>query len=384
MKTANKKKRSRLRAADQRAVIRRSLALNLFSIALCLITSACDKPKEPAQTTRAPAVVPVDVQPVGLLEVDRTLPIVGTLFAKDEATIGAEVEGRIEKTLVDFGDRVKAQQELALINTTSYEALARQASANVAKARATAANAEKELARFQELGTIAAPSESDKAFAQAEQARAEVKFAEAAEAVARLNVDRSHVRAPFDAAIAERIASAGDFVKVGEPLFRVVNDAVLKYIVQAPERYAGQIEKGQLVTFTVDAHPGRVFEGKVFLISPQVNTTTRAFGLGALVQNEDRILRANTFARGEVRLQRNVPTPVVSLEAVVNFAGITKVFIIEGGIARAREVQLGRVLDDKQEIVAGLKPGEVIAVTGLTKLYEGARVRVKEQNGKPS
>lgn len=329
-------------------------------------------------------MVPVDVQPVGLLEVDRTLPIVGTLFAKDEATIGAEVEGRIEKTLVDFGDRVKAQQELALINTTSYEALARQASANVAKARATAANAEKELARFQELGTIAAPSESDKAFAQAEQARAEVKFAEAAEAVARLNVDRSHVRAPFDAAIAERIASAGDFVKVGEPLFRVVNDAVLKYIVQAPERYAGQIEKGQLVTFTVDAHPGRVFEGKVFLISPQVNTTTRAFGLGALVQNEDRILRANTFARGEVRLQRNVPTPVVSLEAVVNFAGITKVFIIEGGIARAREVQLGRVLDDKQEIVAGLKPGEVIAVTGLTKLYEGARVRVKEQNGKPS
>src|SRR4030095_4559782 len=118
-------------------------------------------------------------------------------------------------------------------------------------------------------------------------------------------------------------------MKVGSPLCRIVNDGVLKYIVQAPERYAGQVQKEQLVQFTVDAWPGQTFEGKVYLISPAVNTSTRAFPFGALVQNPERKLKANTFARGQLILQRAVPTPVVPLDAVINFAGVTKVFVVD-------------------------------------------------------
>jgi hypothetical protein len=83
----------------------------------------------------------------------------------------------------------------------------------------------------------------------------------------------------------------------GKPMFRIVNDAVLKYIVQAPEAYAGQVVRDQEVVFTVDAFPGQPFTGRVFLISPQVNTGTRAFAFGALVPNADRKLKASTFAR---------------------------------------------------------------------------------------
>jgi multidrug efflux pump subunit AcrA (membrane-fusion protein) len=146
----------------------------------------------------------------------------------------------VEKTLVDFGDRVNAGQELALIDTTLYEALARQAAATVAKARATADNAEKELKRVEALGGVASPSDRDKAASEAEQARAEVKAQEAAEAIARLNLERSHVRAPFDLAVAERIASAGDFKNPGTAL-PVVNDGVLKFIVK--RRSAHRVRK---------------------------------------------------------------------------------------------------------------------------------------------
>ena len=353
-----------------------------LALAALLFVCACS-PKQAAPAARRGAVViPVDVQMVVTRPMDRTLPIVGTLFAKDEATLGAEVEGKVERTLVDFGDRVKPGQELALIDTTLFEALARQAAANVAKAQATATNAEKELKRIGDLGAIASQSDRDKADAAAEQARAEVKSIEAAEAIAQLNLQRSHVKAPFDAAVAERIASAGDFKKIGEPIFRVVNDGVLKYIVQAPERYAALVRKEQPVVFTVDAFPGEKFEGKVFLISPQVNTTTRAFALGALVQNPDRRLRASTFARGELILERNVPTTVVPLDAVVSFVGINKVFVVQDGVAKPREVQVGRVVDGQQEILSGVKAGESIVVSGQTKLYDGAKVRVKESNAK--
>jgi membrane fusion protein, multidrug efflux system len=358
-------------------------ALALLAAAVFLLSfGSCSKQNSPANAKRGDGSIPVDVQPVGVLELDRTLSVVGTLFAKDEAIIGAEVEGRVEKTMVEFGDRVAAGQEIAFIDTASYEALSRQAAANVAKARATAVNADKELARMRNLGAIASPSDLDKVQAAAEQAHAEVKAVEATESIARLNLQRSHVKAPFDAAIAERIASAGDFKKVGEPLFRLVNDGVLKYIVQAPERYAGQIQKEQLVTFSVDAYPGETFEGKVFLISPQVNTTTRAFAFGALVKNAERRLRASTFARGEVVLQRRVPSTVVPLDAVVNFVGINKVFVIENGVAKAREVVTGRVIQKQQEILSGVKAGETIVTSGQTKLFDGAKVRVKEAHAK--
>jgi HlyD family secretion protein len=197
------------------------------------------------------------VAKVKVIPQDRSLPVVGTLLPKREATIGAQVEGQVEKTSVDFGDRIRKGQELATIDTESYESLARQAEANLAKARANALNAEQNLKRVLELqkSSIASASEMDLATAQAEQARAEVRSAEAAEAIAQLDLRHSRATAPFDGAVAQRIANLGDYVKTGAPLFRVVDDTELKFLIQAPERYAGQVKEGQTVQFSVDAWP---------------------------------------------------------------------------------------------------------------------------------
>lgn len=332
---------------------------------------------QPAKGPRDDAI-PVTTASVALAPVDRTLVVVGTLLPRNEAVIAAQVEGQLQQTLVDFGDRVQSGQELGFIDTDSYQALARQAAANLARAQASLQNAENNLKRVKALqqDRISSASDLDAATAQAEQARAEVKAAEAAEAIAQLNLARSRVRAPFPAAVAERIASAGDYVKTGTALFRLVEDRELKFLVQAPERYAGQVKTGQVAQFSVDAWPGQLFQGQVFLVSPSVSTATRSFNLAALVPNADGKLKANTFARGELLLERAVPTPVLPLDAVLNFAGVTKVFVVETNRAHSRAVKLGRVLSGGQEILEGLKPGEVVATTGLTKLYENAPVRL--------
>lgn len=343
---------------------------------MAMFLTACGKPEAGKPQVRDGGAVPVSTVPVSSTNLDRTITVVGTLFPKDEAILGAEVEGRVEKTTVDFGDRIQAGQLLAQIDTTTYEALARQAEANVARAYANATNAEHNLARMRELqkNSISSASDLDKATADHGQTEAEVKAAEAAYGLAKLNVERSRVRAPFEAAISDRIASAGDFVKVGAPLFRVVNDALLKYIVQVPERFAADIKKDQLVRFNVDAYPGETFEGRVLLISPQISAGTRAMNFGALVQNQNRRLKASAFARGEVVVENNVPTLVVPLEAVVTMAGVTRVFVIEKDQAHARSVKIGRVLSGQQEILSGVKEGELVAVSGQSKLYEGAKV----------
>ena len=348
---------------------------------VAMVLCSCSK-SGPEVKSGAPVdeVVPITVATVELIPMNRTLSVVGTLVAKDESTVGAEVEGKVEKTSAEFGDRLKAGQELALVDTDSYEALALQADANLAKAKASAVNAEQNLKRTESLQKekIASESDLDKDTAGAEQARAEVKSAEAANAIAHLNLKRSHVLAPFECAVAERIASMGDYLKVGMPLFRVVNDNLIKFTTQVPESYAHDVQKDQLVALSVDGWTN-TFEGRVFLISPQVNTATRDFPIAALVDNADHRLKANGFARGELVLARDVPTPMIPVESVINFAGITRTFVVDGDVARSRPVTVGRINEGRQEIVAGLKTGDIVVVSGQTKLHDGSKIRIKTQ-----
>jgi len=332
-----------------------------------------------AAKARADNAIPVAVAKVEAVPLDRTVSVIGTLFAKDQATVGAQVEGQCEKTLVDFGDRLTTGQEIALIDTTTYQALAQQAAANLAKARASAANGGQNLKRTQDLAKekIASASDLDKAVADAEQAEADVKAAEAAEAVAQLNLAHSRVKAPFDGAVAQRIVSKGDYAKAGSPLFEVVNDSVLKFIFQVPERYASLVQKELRVRFNVDNYPGETFGGGVYLISPAVSTASRAFNVGALVTNTNFRLKANTFARGALVLERAVPTPMIPLEGVVSFAGVTKVFVVEGDTVHARAVKVGRIQDGRQEVLEGLKAGERVVVSGQSRLSEGLRVTIQ-------
>lgn len=353
--------------------------------ALGLALAGCQREPAGPPRGRTAEATPVTVATVSNAAWDKTVSIIGTLYPKDEATIGAQVEGSVDRTLVEFGDRLRAGQDLAFIDTGSYEAQLEQAVGNLAKAEATLTNARKNFIRTRELkkGGLVPDSEFDQAQAQADQGEAEVKAARGAASVTRLNVERSQVKAPFDGAVAQRLVGRGDFVKVGSPLFNLVNDSVLKFIFQVPERYASLVQKKLPVSFNVDNYPGETFTGSVYLISPSISTASRAFGVGALVTNTDFRLKANTFARGSLVLERAVPTPVVPLESVINFAGVTKVFVVEGSVARGRTVVAGRIRDGLQEILRGVQAGETVVVTGQNHLSDGAAVALPSGQAPP-
>lgn len=353
-------------------------SIPLLLTLLSAVVVGCHK-EAPAARKPSGGPTAVTVAPVKLVAWDQTVPIVGTLYPKDEATLGAQVEGTVERTTVEFGDRVKADQVLAYIDTASYLALQQQAEGVLARAQAALPSAQHHFQRISELRKTGVASESDLDGAKAAlgQAEAEVKAAEGSLAVAKLNLARSEVRAPFDAAVSRRIVNRGDFMKIGSPLFEVVNDAILKFIFQVPERYASQVTKRLPVSFSVDNYPGETFTGNVYLISPLVAGPSRAFNVGALVTNTNFRLKASTYARGSITLQTAVPTPSVPLESVVQFAGLTKVYVVEGSVARARTVRTGRSRDGVQEILEGLAAGESVVVTGQGRLHEGSPVVVK-------
>lgn len=345
-------------------------------VALSVALVACHRPAENSAAKGRPAGVPVTLAEVTQVAWDRSVPIIGTLYPKDTATLAAEVEGVVERTTVDFGDRVKADQLLATIDTGSYEAQLAQQAGNVARAEASQVVAKQNFERVRNLGqaAIASAADLDQAQAALAQAEAELKAAHGAEAIARLNLKRSQILAPFDGGISQRFATKGDFVKTGEALYELVNDAVLKFIFAVPERYASYVEKRLPVSFSVDNYPGETFTGSVYLISPSVATASRSFNVGALVTNTNFRLKANTFARGTLVLERGVPTPVVPLESVISFAGVTKVFTVVEGKAVGRTVKVGRIREGRQEILDGVKVGEQVVLSGVTQLTDGTAV----------
>ena len=302
-----------------------------------------------------------------LRPMERTVQVVGTLLAHDEATVAAQVAGQLETSHVDVGDRVIAGQELTLIDTTAYEALARQSAANLAKAVASATNAAQNLKRVQDLQKerIASTSELDQAVAEAGKGQADVKAAEAADAIARLNLERSRVKAPFAGAIAQRIATVGDYVAVGAPIFRLVKTDPLRLRLEVPERESLAVRVGQRVRVTVEGDPN-VFTGSVARIAPAIRETDRMLQVEADVPNPG-VLRVGLFARAQIVVNEREEGLSVPANALIVFAGIEKIVVVKEGKAAEKTVTTGRRGADWVELVSGVVAGETVVLnpTGL-------------------
>jgi RND family efflux transporter MFP subunit len=331
--------------------------------ALCpLLLASCGKQDKakPARADGPPR--PVRVARAELRPMERALYVVGTLSARDEATVAAEVAGKIEESKVDFGDRVTAGQVMALIDLTAYEALVRQSAANVARANASAANAAQNLKRVQDLqkDKISSASELDAAVAEDRQRRADVKAAEATDAIARINLERSRVKAPFDGAIAQRIASAGDYVAVGAPIIKLVKTDPLRLRLDVPERQALAVRVGHKVRVTAEGDTN-VYTGEISRIAPALREADRMFQVEADIPNKGG-LRVGLFARAQIVVNERDEGVSVPANALTTFAGLEKVVVIKEGKAAEKTVETGRRGADWIEIVSGLSAGETVVL----------------------
>jgi len=373
---------------------------------------------KPETETALAAPVSVAVAAVTTQEVSREIRLIGTLEANDQVTVAAEIDGQIAAIEADLGDRVAPGQVLARINEAEFryavdsaegnltQALARlglkmlpppqfdvnQTSA-VVKAKAELDEAQVNFTRMKMLmdDRVVSAQEFDAAETRyktavaayqstAEQAKAMLADAaiKAAQlALARKKLQDTAIRAPLAGAISRRSVAAGEYIKTGAPLFAIVQENPLKWRGMIPEKFAPQVHPGQALEAHVDSFPGRSFKGKLVRVSPAADVTSRSFMVEGLIDNAERTLKPGFFAHGAVLTQVDPHALTVPQQALVTFAGISKVYVIENGVARERIVQTGgKVGDNDVEIVSGLSGGERVAVSGLTRLSDGAAVKV--------
>src|SRR5436190_11289798 len=170
------------------------------------------------------------------------------------------------------------------------------------------------------------------------------------------------IRAPFDGYVQKRLVSVGEFVKNQTPVLTVVRVNPLKVTAEIPERMAPWIEVGQAVDVRVDAFPDKTFSGKVSRISPAVNAQTRAFAFEALVPNADGQLKPGTFARVHIATALVEQVVTIPYAAMQYRYGVNRAFVVTDNHLTMHELKIGDRLNDRVEILDGVKPGDVIAL----------------------
>jgi RND family efflux transporter MFP subunit len=187
----------------------------------------------------------------------------------------------------------------------------------------------------------------------------------------------TQVRSPLSGYVARRHVSVGEYVRAGTPLFDLVADHPLKLRGDVPERYAGDLAVGQKVQIRVDAYPDNPFRGELTRVSPTANRENRSITVEAVVDNADRRLKPGFFANAGIVTRSDTEAMVVPETAVLNFAGVTKVFVVKDHVAYERRVRAG-TRDDQGlvEILEGVNPAEEVATSGLAKLANGTKVSV--------
>jgi len=381
------------------------------------LAGGCSKSQTAAQARgRDEAAKPVQVEAVRQETVHRAVEAVGTLAAVDEVTISSEAEGHVSRLLADLGDRVRAGQVLVELDRekSSYNleqqkaaharALAKfgasdsahlppiEKTPDVQKAQAELVQAKQSFERAQELHkrqlvprqtlddaeTMLQSKQAsyDAALQNAKNLRADIDASGAAMKLADRQLRDTDIRAPFDGYVQKRLVSLGEYVKVQTPVMSVVRIDPLKVTAEIPEKMAPWIKIGEGVELNVDAYPDTPLTGKISRISPAVNTSTRAFPFEALVPNGDALLKPGTFARVHIVSGKIDRVLTVPYSAIQYRYGVNRVFVVNGDRLSARELRVGERIEDRIEVLSGVKAGESVALTDVDKLAEGTRVAV--------
>lgn len=267
--------------------------------------------------------------------------------------------GRIRKVNVEVGDYVVKGQVLAEMDRLQLEQMELQVQ-----------NDEIEYERLKGLYEEGGVSKSD------------FETAELGYKVRRTNLnnlrENTILRSPINGYVTARNFDAGDMFSLSAPLFVVQQVTPVKLLVGISESEYTKVAKGDEVSLTVDALPGRTFTGKVERLHPTMDAGTHTFKAEVRVPNTDRVLRPGMYARVTVNFgtRRSV---VVPDQALVKQEGTGTRFIYvlqEDGTVRYLPVKTGRHIGTEYEITEGLQDGQTIVVKGHTALRDGVKVNV--------
>jgi len=306
---------------------------------------------------------PVEVASVQSRTVRDQFHALGSIASDEQIEVVSELSAVVKELSFTEGQAVQQGAQLAHLDDREIRADAERAEAQHEQAQSNFERAKKLL----EQNAISTQEMDD--------AKTALKVAEANAALARARLDKTRIRAPFSGLVGRRRVSPGAYLREGDVITDLARVDQMKVGFAAPERYAGLLHPGIPVDVMTPAFPHDQFPGRISVVDPVIDPTTRTVQLIARLPNPERRLRPGMSANVSVTFAERPGALVVPDEAVFAEGTQSFVFLVKADSTVTKTaVGLGTRDSSRVEILRGLVAGQQVVRAGHQKLFEGAHV----------
>ena len=364
------------------------VAIIVAAVALAVVSRAKSsddsKDKKPVVTLEfTPAEV---VRPV-LAALPERIEFSGSLMAPRTAIVRAKASGTLLALSVAEGHRVKAGQQLGVIDLADLQSRAAERSAGVESAQARVVEAERAhaanegLARQQFISANALESSR----ATLETARAQLKSTQAALATSKLGIREAALTAPISGVIGRRNVLPGEKVSAEQELMTVVDLSVLELAGVVGTHQVSALKPGQTLSVRVEGATAPV-QGRIDRIAPSAEPGTRGIRVVVVLANPDETFRAGQYASAVVMLDDAAQRLTVPIAALGQASGQDYVWTVEKGVLVRRIVITGRrdSVGGRVEVTQGLTPELQVLGARFDSLKEGAPAKIVAKAAAPT
>lgn len=357
----------------------------IMAIFALMVLSACrQEPPPPVEAVRAIKTIAVNEIASG-----RVRKFSGVIEAADKSSVSFEVAGNVQEVSVNVGDKVSKGDVLAVLDKSTYELNVKAAEAALGRSRAKLENSSNDLKRLQRIAKLDAGAISearlDNAGADFASAKQQVEYRTSQLNLAKRDLEKTVLRAPFDGHIAERLVEPFYEVGRGQRLFDIYMEGAMEAAVRIPESEIHGIYLGLPADVSFPIIPNRVFKGIVTEIS-KVAGTANAFPVKVTIEGDIEKVRPGMTAEVTIILggQTAETSYLVPLMAVAAGDSTTKgyVFVFDQETATVKKTPIDAensgVRDNDVVVTKGIKAGDIIAVAGVSFLEDGQRVKLME------
>jgi RND family efflux transporter MFP subunit len=333
--------------------------LKLTSVAACALLMSCASGEKQESTEDANVKPKVKLEIVHRQDVEQLSEFTATVLAAVSNKIAPQAPVRIQKLHVEVGDHVAAGQLLATMDNTSLKQIQIQID-----------NQETEFKRIDELYKVGGASKS---VWDAQKTALDVS-----KETYRNLQENNQLLSPISGIVTARNYDNGDMYGGASPVYVVEQIRPVKLMVNVSESYFTKVKKGMDVSVKLDVYGDEVFQGKVSLIYPTIDPSSRTFPVELRIANNDERVRPGMFARVTMNFG-DLQHVVVSDLSVVKQAGSGDRYVYvykANGTVVYRKVELGRRLGNRYEVLAGVEDGDRVVVSGQSRLTNGEEVEV--------
>lgn len=350
-------------------------------IALLLPLAACEEDAPPpVETVRAIKTMTVADRASGTVR-----KFAGIVEAVDTSSLSFEVAGNVQELLAERGDEVERGEVLGRLDDEPFKLAVEGAEAGLGRAKAQFAEATTEFQRQETLfqkGWVAKAA-YDQALASYQSAENNVKYQQSQLNLAKRDLEKTTLTAPFDGIISERHVDAFQEISRGEPIFDVYAEEAMQIHLSVPETSIREIYLGLPAEFSFPTRPGLVLQGRVNEIGT-VAEAANAFPVKiALLQGSDEVLpgmtaEATLLLGGEMETTSYLVPVSAIAPGIEPRTGYIFVFDADSSTVRQVAVRSEGIRDNQVVISEGLGGGDVIAVAGVSFLSDGQRVKLMQ------